>query len=192
MNRRRLWWDTRGTGIAELAAVLPLLFMVLLIIFWFARAFNIHAAVTRAAQEGAKIAVASSCATCAAQTIAAQNTAIDTSVNDTLRAAGLNPANVTPYPTTLPAFCTSNAWAGGGCTTTAGQVQVCRGVLLNPGAAGNAQECGVIVGFQYPYSFNIPTVDANPPFLHSQLYDLGMKAEVQNRVDYLCWQSSGC
>jgi Flp pilus assembly protein TadG len=192
MSRRRFWRDTRGAEVAELAAVLPLLFMVLLTIFWFARAFNIHAAVTRAAQEGAKIAAASSCATCAPQSIAAQNSAIDASVTDTLRAAGLDPANVSPYPVALPTFCTSNAWAGGGCTTTTGQVRVCRGVLLNPGATGNAQECGAMVGFQYPYRFNVPTVDVNAPFIQSEVYDLGMKAAVQNRVEYLCWQSSGC
>jgi len=188
---RRLWRETTGAEIAELAAVLPLLFMVLMSIFWFSRAFNIHAVVTRAAQEGSKIAAASPCATCA-QSLGAQNAAIDAAVADTLHAAGLDPARVTAYPAADPAFCTANVWAGGKCTTTAGQVKVCRGVLLNLGAIGNAQECGVLVGFQYPYQFSIPTADPTPPFVHAQQYDLGLKTQVQNRVEYLCWQGAGC
>ncbi|PYQ39730.1 MAG: hypothetical protein DMG99_15550, partial [Acidobacteria bacterium] len=47
---RRLALDTRATEIAEAAAVLPLMFMMLLGIFWFGQAFSIYGAITRAAQ----------------------------------------------------------------------------------------------------------------------------------------------
>src|ERR1700729_4302091 len=50
----RLALETRGAEIAEAAAVLPLMFMVLLGIFWFGQAFSIYVAITRAAQEGAR------------------------------------------------------------------------------------------------------------------------------------------
>ena len=51
---RRLARETRGAEIAEAAAVLPLMFMMLLGIFWFGQAFSIYGAITRAAQEGAR------------------------------------------------------------------------------------------------------------------------------------------
>ncbi len=47
---RMLVHETRGAEIAEAAAVLPLMFMMLLGIFWFGQAFSIYGAITRAAQ----------------------------------------------------------------------------------------------------------------------------------------------
>jgi len=49
-DARRLISETRGAEIAEAAAVLPLMFMMLLGIFWFGQAFSIYGAITRAAQ----------------------------------------------------------------------------------------------------------------------------------------------
>ena len=63
-NARRLAAETRGAEIAEAAAVLPLMFMMLLGIFWFGQAFSIYGAITRAAQEGARAGAAPICATC--------------------------------------------------------------------------------------------------------------------------------
>jgi Flp pilus assembly protein TadG len=64
-NARRLAAETRGAEIAEAAAVLPLMFMMLLGIFWFGQAFSIYGAITRAAQEGARAGSVPLCATCA-------------------------------------------------------------------------------------------------------------------------------
>jgi len=50
----RLAAETTGAEIAEAAAVLPLMFMILLGIFWFGQAFSIYGAINRAAQEGAR------------------------------------------------------------------------------------------------------------------------------------------
>src|ERR1035437_4244459 len=61
---RRLAAETRGAEIAEAAAVLPLMFMILLGIFWFGQAFSIYGAITRAAQEGARAGAAPYCTTC--------------------------------------------------------------------------------------------------------------------------------
>src|SRR5258707_581827 len=55
---------TDGAEIAEAALVLPLLFMFLLGIVWFGRAFQIYATITQAAQQGAVMAARASCATC--------------------------------------------------------------------------------------------------------------------------------
>ena len=63
-NARRLAAETRGAEIAEAAAVLPLMFMMLLGIFWFGQAFSIYGAITRAAQEGARAGAVPICATC--------------------------------------------------------------------------------------------------------------------------------
>src|SRR4051794_39812652 len=53
-----------GQEIAEAAIVLPVLFLILLGIFWFGRAFNISSTLDRAAREGVKAAGRPSCATC--------------------------------------------------------------------------------------------------------------------------------
>jgi len=50
--------DTRGAEIAETAMVLPLVFMMLMAIFWFGQAFRIYGTITHAAREGARAAVA--------------------------------------------------------------------------------------------------------------------------------------
>src|SRR5258707_13415365 len=60
----RLAGETRGQEIAEAALVLPILFMLMLGIFWFGQAFSIYGTITHAAREGARAAVASVCATC--------------------------------------------------------------------------------------------------------------------------------
>src|SRR6266550_5580313 len=53
-----------GAEIAEAALVLPLVFMFLLGIVWFGRAFQIYSAITQAAQQGAITAARPACGTC--------------------------------------------------------------------------------------------------------------------------------
>ena len=59
----RLARGTRGDEIAENAMILPLLFMVILAIFWFGQAFRIYGTITHAARQGARAAVAPVCPT---------------------------------------------------------------------------------------------------------------------------------
>ncbi|PYX73937.1 MAG: hypothetical protein DMG78_07660, partial [Acidobacteria bacterium] len=79
---RKLARETRGSEIAEAAAVLPLMFLILLGIFWFGQAFSIYGAITRAAEDGARAAAAPYCVTCtgvnspAANAVTAVNTAL--------------------------------------------------------------------------------------------------------------------
>src|SRR5713101_10097381 len=56
--------STDGAEIAEAALVLPLVFMLLLGIIWFGRAFNIYSTIQQAAQQGAITAARDKCATC--------------------------------------------------------------------------------------------------------------------------------
>lgn len=54
----------RGAELVEMAFILPLLLMLLIGIFWAGRAYNIYETITRAAREGARVAVTPECATC--------------------------------------------------------------------------------------------------------------------------------
>jgi Flp pilus assembly protein TadG len=61
---RRLASDARGTELLEFALVLPVLVMLLLGAVWIGRAVSVYQALGRAAREGARVALASTCATC--------------------------------------------------------------------------------------------------------------------------------
>jgi Flp pilus assembly protein TadG len=56
--------EERGAEVVEMAFVLPILLLLLIGIFWGARAYNTYETITRAAREGARVAVVPSCATC--------------------------------------------------------------------------------------------------------------------------------
>src|SRR5271154_1522259 len=94
---RRLAAETRGAEIAEAAAVLPLMFMMLLGIFWFGQAFSIYGAITLAAQEGARAGSFPSYATCSTTSPSCTNTLAQyganavTATNNALLASKLNP-----------------------------------------------------------------------------------------------------
>src|SRR5262252_10872697 len=87
----RLIAETGGAEFAEAAAVLPLMFMILLGIFWFGQAFSLYGAITRAAQEGARAGAAPACSTCSPlpNTTMAQNASA--AVNAALIASNLDP-----------------------------------------------------------------------------------------------------
>src|SRR6478609_11852546 len=89
-NARRLAAETRATEIAEAAAVLPLMFMILLGIIWFGQAFSIYGAITRAAQEGARAGAAPYCTTCSGSNSPTTN--VTNAVNNVLNAARLDPS----------------------------------------------------------------------------------------------------
>jgi Flp pilus assembly protein TadG len=118
--------DDAGQEIVEAAFVLPILFLIMLAIFWFARAFNISSTLDRAAREGIKAASRASCATCgnafeADSQVVAQITAV-------LNADRLQIGSVQTYS---PAYaCTASPAPS--CTTVQ-NVQICRGVPLTCG-----------------------------------------------------------
>ena len=86
---RKLARESRGAEIAEAAAVLPLMFMILLGIFWFGQAFSIYGAITRAAQEGARAGSVPYCVTCSSGNSPAENAV--TAVQTALVASKLDP-----------------------------------------------------------------------------------------------------
>src|ERR1700690_2707856 len=91
--------ETSGAEIAEAAVVLPLLFMLLFGIMWFARAFNIYTTINRAARQGALVAATNNCATCGntAPNLAYIQTNV---VNPILTAAHLDPGQVQNFTVT--------------------------------------------------------------------------------------------
>lgn len=156
----------RGAELLEFSLILGGLMALTLAIFSFARAYNVYQTVTRAAREGARMAVlpksaydqqglgelaytaSMSACTNPPSTTNSPNTPIfNQYVKPALESSSLNPAGVQDY-------------------------QECLGWLDPPGTAAN--QCGVIVSFQYPYRLSIP-------FLGSKLGVIDIHAHVQMR-----------
>jgi hypothetical protein len=156
-NARRLLSETRGAEIAEAAAVLPLMFMMLLGIFWFGQAFSIYGAITRAAQEGARAGAVPYCTTCAGtNTFAQYATNAVNAANAALVSSKLDP-NLAQYPTTPPPLLSCSTGAAVPCPA-GGKICVQAPVQLTSGAPGF---CGVSVSFQYPFQFWLPFTSLN-------------------------------
>ena len=130
---RRLARETRGVEIAEAAAVMPLMFMILLGIFWFGQAFSIYGAITRAAQEGARAAAAPPCTTCNPGT--SPTTMATNAVNNALTASRLDPSKV--------------------------QSLLVAPVQLASTTSGTNGVNGISVSFQYPFQFWLPFTSLN-------------------------------
>jgi Flp pilus assembly protein TadG len=154
--------DTHGAEIAEAAAVLPLMFMILLGIFWFGQAFSLYGAITRAAQEGARAGVAPPCTTCgtsaATGVLAANASAAATAA---LKASNLDPAQMqSPSPPAFPPSQQCNGFVqSAGCAGT-GSACVQLPVQLVTTAQGGGG-CGISVYFQYPFKFWLPFTSLN-------------------------------
>jgi hypothetical protein len=128
---KRLFKETAGQEIAEAAVVLPVLFLIVFGILWFARAYSIYSTLERAANAAAVAGAQSGCATCASAPVNVQTTV----VNPIVSAAHLDPAQVTftmsPANTALSCACPNP----------------------NP-PIGN----GVIVDLSYPFGFRLNSV----------------------------------
>jgi len=157
----RLIRETRGAEIAEAAAVLPLMFMMLLGIFWFGQAFSIYGAITRAAQEGARAGAVPYCATCAGtNTVAQYASNAVTAVQNTLTASRLDPA-LAQYPPTPPVFNSCSALSTACQSGASSKVCVQMPVELSNATTGATGVCGVSVSFQYPFQFWLPFTTLN-------------------------------
>src|SRR5580693_954753 len=118
----RLAAETRGAEIAEAAAVLPLMFMMLLGIFWFGQAFSIYGAITRAAQEGARAGSFPYYATCTVNCtnlLSQYETNAVNATNNALTASNLNPLLAQPLPPGAQPVFNGCSGAATGCNTTA-------------------------------------------------------------------------
>jgi Flp pilus assembly protein TadG len=153
---RKLGRETSGAEIAEAAAVLPLMFLFLLGIFWFGQAFSIYGAITRAAQDGARAGAAPYCATCSSANTPATNAV--NAVNTSMRASKLDPARIqAPSPQTF----TACSGASTGCATVSGSNVCVQGPVQISNTSGGSTVCGVSVSFQYPFQFWLPFTSLN-------------------------------
>jgi hypothetical protein len=153
VSLRRLLRGTSGAEIAEAAVILPLLFMLLLGIMWFGRAFNIYATVNHAAREGALAAAAHSCASCGNVRPTPAN--VRSVVDPILNAAHLDPAQVQNF-----------------------NLQY---VVLNP--ASPLPEQGAVVSFDYPFNFKLNGLSCCPPTLSPITTGVVLNARAQAKEE---------
>jgi hypothetical protein len=157
--------ETTGAEIAEAALVLPLVFMLLLGIYWFGRAYNIYSTATQAANAGASLAARPLCAICPGGatwpgTSFPDDATVVAAVIQSLQASKLDPGQVAAYTLApAPTACVGVTPAGV-CKLDASNITICRNVQLNPGGVG-PQQCGTIVSFHYPYQFYFPFTSLN-------------------------------
>jgi Flp pilus assembly protein TadG len=161
MTKRRandLMATTLGSQVAEAALVLPLLFMMLLGIYWFGRAFNIYATINHATQQGVRTGVAQTCATCGNGSVLSSQT--PTIITNLMQASHVDPTQIQSYAPTLN-FCSGNV--GSNCTFggSSGNINMCNNVQISPNASPGPPVCGVAVTFQYPYQFWLPFTSLN-------------------------------
>lgn len=154
----RLARETQGAEIAEAAAVLPLMFMILLGIFWFGQAFSIYGAITRAAQEGARAGSKPYCTTCSAPNSVSVNAV--NAVNAALTASRLDPTLARfPSPQTPLTQCSGTGNVA--CSAASSKVCVQAPALLTDPSSGPNRLCGISVSFQYPFQFWLPFTSLN-------------------------------
>jgi hypothetical protein len=166
--------STDGAEIAEAALVLPLVFMLLLGIIWFGRAFNIYSTIAQAAQQGAITAARSSCVTCGNKP--PSDTTVDDSIAAVMQASSLDPKQISGSATPGLLPCPPPAPPSGGCTQH-NNIWVCRTVQLNPTAdASEPLQCGSVVSFQYPFQFYLPFTSLN-------MQKIVLSAQAQSRME---------
>jgi hypothetical protein len=159
---RRLLSETSGAEIAEAAAVLPLMFIMLLGIFWFGQAFSIYGAITRAAQEGARAGALPYCTTCKGPNNLGQyglNAAAATRA--AMIASKLDPALAqSPLPQPPPLISCSTG-SPVSCPGSGTNICVQAPVQFFPASTGAPGVCGMSVSFQYPFQFWLPFTSLN-------------------------------
>lgn len=166
-------WGAAGSEIAEAALILPLLFTLLLAIYWFGRAFSIYSTINHAARQAVLTAASSSCANCGAGGWAGTGFPDDPTVtgvvNQALIAANLDPSKVQAPPLSF-APC-QNVQPQGECTASGtGKIKICRNVVLNQNSSQEQQVCGMVVSFQYPYQFVLPFTSLNKQLVLLKAY----------------------
>jgi len=193
ISLRHILRDTRGAEIAETAVVLPLLFMLLMGIFWFGQAFRIYGTLTQAARAGARAAVAPVCATCpgAATSGIGPGQYAQTAVQNAMAAANLSTNNLVPTSAwTTPVMCQCrSASSPASCTATV----PCDGsVTINMCVQANVQlsyptpatgpmgmgTCGTSVSMRYTYPFHFRI-----PLTNLDLNNIQLPGQAQMRVE---------
>jgi Flp pilus assembly protein TadG len=184
---RRAAGNAGGAEIAETAMILPLLFVMIMAIFWFGQAFRIYGTVTHAAREGARAAVAPNCATC---TVADTVQNATNAVNNALTAANLSPTQaLAPVPVPVLCACGSPYPCGSAMQCqNSGSSNVCvqPNVQLSYSTGGQlngAGTCGTSVsfGYKYPFHFTLPCYPQ--PCASLDLQKITLPGQAQMRLE---------
>jgi Flp pilus assembly protein TadG len=192
LARQAVFRDTRGSEIAEFAAVVPLLFMILIGIFWFGQAFRVYGTLTQATRAGARAAVAPVCATCASPGPNGAALNAQTAVTNAMSAAHLNTAQLvltSQWTTPVPNLCQCNS---GGSSSSCTTPIACDASVPNMCVQPNVQlsyptpttgpqgmgTCGTSVSlrYKYPFSFTIPLTNLD-------LGNIELRGQAQMRVE---------
>jgi hypothetical protein len=170
--------STDGAEIAEAALVLPLVFMMLLGIVWFGRAFNIYSTIQQAAQQGAITAARATCVTCPSGNTFPSNSMVVTVISGVMQASSLDPTQIKSSPSPGQPSCPlpPPAPPGGTCTATGNNIWVCSNVWLNSNVASQPPQCGTMVSFQYPFQFYLPFTSLN-------MQKITLSAQAQSRME---------
>jgi Flp pilus assembly protein TadG len=172
--------ETTASEIAEAALVLPLMFTLLLGIFYVGRGYNIYAAMNHAAREGARAAASSSCASCATPNLPLSADQVATNyVAPVLAASGLDANQVSPGIPTLCACGSATCSQPVACDSagTGAVPSVCVQYNVDVGVANyNPPACGAAVSFRY--TFHLPL-----PFAPSSLQTIVISTRAQARTE---------
>ena len=163
--------STEAAEIAEAALVLPVVFMFLLGIIWFGRAFNIYSTIQQAAQQGAITAARPYCATCTDANTFPTKATIANAVDKVLQASNLDPSSIKDNPLGSCAIQSHITICTQVQLNSTPQPQTCGAPLPTP-----TQICGAIVTFKYPFQFSLPFTSLN----WSQIY---LYAQAQSRME---------
>jgi len=171
---KRVVVDAAGTQIAEAALVLPIMFMLLLGIYWFGRALNTYETINHAAIEAARAATEHTCATCS--NAPATVNQVGAVVQQVLQASSLDPTQVSQITETAPPNCTGGGSPACQSPTSPGP-NMCLYASVQLSPLTGAEACGVYVSFQYPYQFYLPFTSLN-------LQRIQLQARVQMRGEF--------
>ena len=175
-----------GRKSPKTAVVLPLLFMILMAIFWFGQAFRIYGTLTQATRAGARAAVAPVCATCAAAATS-QAVIAQTAVQNTMAAAHLSVNQLVPtaqWTTPAPTLYQCRGLAPLTPVACDGSVTIPICVQENvqsvapttgPGGMGT---CGTSVSMRYKYPFHFRI-----PFTNLDLGNMQLPGQAQMRAE---------
>jgi Flp pilus assembly protein TadG len=156
---QRFLSECEAAEVAELAVVLPILFTLIFAIFSFGRAYNVYATVTRAAQEGARVAVTPACATCTTFTCGGTGSfypcdaTVAKAVTDAMKASNVDTSATRIVASSAPTVTSCNPPQPSRPCSQTNNIHVCRGVVLNSSSSTHPQACGTVVQFQYDYQF---------------------------------------
>lgn len=147
-NWFQVWRKDEAAEIAEFAIVVPILFFLVLAMFWLGQAYNISNNLNKAVTDGLAAALKNSCATCG--NAAATNLQIADAIERAFQAGNLKSGNLTSFsPTPTCPSPIASVTSSSGVTYN---VEVCTGLALWPGST----VLGTRVAMQYRTPISSP------------------------------------